>query len=128
MNHMLDPQKTSHTSPWRANYGVICVNICEKYWMRYNGTALYILNHLLPISLRYISKILLCRALFWFGTTSPYILVDYFIGAVAIIRLCQRSNLEKYGYICHVSPQELMSYPQQSKSQQNKSQENHVHI
>ena len=27
---MLDPQKTLHTSPWRASYGVSFVNICGK--------------------------------------------------------------------------------------------------
>ena len=30
-----------HTSPWRARYGVSFVNILEKNWPRYNGTALY---------------------------------------------------------------------------------------
>ena len=29
-NQMLDPQKTPHTSPWRASYGVSFVNICQK--------------------------------------------------------------------------------------------------
>ena len=28
-------------TPSRANYGVSFVNICEKNWPRYNGTALY---------------------------------------------------------------------------------------
>ena len=41
INQMLDPQTTPHTPPWRARHGVSFVNICEKKWPRYNGTALY---------------------------------------------------------------------------------------
>ena len=30
INQMLDPEKTPHTSPLRASYGLSFVNICEK--------------------------------------------------------------------------------------------------
>ena len=39
---MLDPQKTPHSSPVRASYGVSFVTICDKNWPRYNGNALYV--------------------------------------------------------------------------------------
>ena len=37
----LSPQKTSHSSPWRANYGMSFVNILQKNWLFYIGTTLY---------------------------------------------------------------------------------------
>ena len=40
INQRLNPQKTLHTSPWRASYGVSFVNILEKIDRRYNGTTL----------------------------------------------------------------------------------------
>ena len=40
MNHSLNPQSTSHISPWRASYGMYFVRMLRENWPRYNGNAL----------------------------------------------------------------------------------------